>query len=412
MKSISTTTEPDVFIHYAMFFSAKHKSFTTEALLEQCDLNEVTQIESFDSPVKGPSVFISKNSLEELAVPSMQLLQYFGRGFNQSQAEKIMSSAFSVSLVAMGPFDKQHSLFKTISKCAASMSNTYDSFVFDVADSLTFTPEAFQQIRLNELNQNLMSAKQFGVRAYRVEEGVRSVSMGLEKFGQYNLVIENFSEHHMGYIDKFFNLVLQQVIESDHKITEGKLTIDVSTITNKHVRNNINEFIDTNGTGKTTITLEIAKPLDGDPQKLLAIRFKSKLGEPLWTEQSELLKSVFGKDRAVSNVTQSISLEAAIIEARNKARTILENGHTLEADGIRMLIATELTDAPEVVWVEVKAFNGTSGIGVLLSQPKSNDRLKSGSEYEFTFESIMDFKLYGPEGLIDQGGIDEIARSQ
>jgi hypothetical protein len=31
-------------------------------------------------------------------------------------------------------------------------------------------------------------------------------------------------------------------------------------------------------------------------------------------------------------------------------------------------------------------------------------------KYEFSYNSIMDFKLYGPDGILEQGGVDELTR--
>ncbi|MBV1920326.1 MAG: hypothetical protein KUG73_06565 [Pseudomonadales bacterium] len=157
------------------------------------------------------------------------------------------------------------------------------------------------------------------------------------------------------------------------------------------------------GSGKTKIKLKIAEPLGGDTFDLLAVTFKFAPGEKLWSEQSELLRYVFGKYRDVSNVPDSVNLEAAISSARGKAKNILEKGRGLENDGIRMLVAIQLVEVKEVVWAEVVTWNGVNGVGILLSNPMHDKKLKSGVKYDFSYDSIMDFKLYGPDGIIDKG---------
>jgi uncharacterized protein YegJ (DUF2314 family) len=402
--------EPDVFIHYAIFFGKQEQELNSEDLTKQCDLKGIERITSFDSFTNKPGVIIKNQDVGQLPVPSLQALQYFGRGFDQAKADRIMESDYSVSFIGVGPFDKDHSLLKKITICVYSVAKKYNAFVYDVADSLTFTSDSFANIRVNEISQGFFSSSQFGVRAYRVERGIRSVSMGLEKFGQPNLAIENFSEHHMGYMDKLFTLVLQHVIESRDKVVPGPISIDVNNISNPMLQKNMQSSIVPNGIGRARLVLKKAVPHDGDPSELLAITFENPPGDSLWDEQAKLLLSIFGRDRDISSVPDSASLDEAIASAKMRAKDILEEGHTLEKDGMRLLLAVALEETKEVIWVEVSDWEGQKGIGILLSDPIHTKSLRSGMKYEFNYAFIMDFKLYGPDGLLEQGGVDELAR--
>ena len=402
--------EPDIFIHYALFFGKQKNELNSKDLSKQCDLKGIEIISGFESFADKPSIIIKHQDVDQLPVPSLQALQYFGRGFDQAKADNIMDSNYSVSFIGVGPFDKNHALLKSITICIDDLAKKYNAFVYDVADSLIFTSEAFTNIRANEISQGYFSSSQFGVRAYRVEEGVRSVSMGLEKFGQPNLAIENFSEHHMGYIDKLFTLVIQHVIESDEKVLPGSISIDIKNISNPVIQKNMHSSVVQNGTGKATLVLKKTVPFDGDPSELLAISFENPPGDSLWVEQAKLLRSVFGRDREISNVPDSVSLETAIESAKMRAKDILEEGHALEKDGMRLLVAVALEETKEVIWVEVIEWEGVKGKGILLSNPIHTKSLSSGMKYEFKYASIMDFKLYGSDGIVEQGGVDELAR--
>ncbi len=397
--------EPAVFIHYAVFFSNQKPE--PDQLLKQCDLKGIARISDFDSPIKEPGILVQEQGVNK---PDMRSLQYFGRGFDQSKAERLMKSDYALSFVGAAPFDKEHLLLKKITQCVGEIAEKYDAFIMDVADSLTFTSEAFENIRVAEIAKNSLSASQFGVRAYRVETGIRSVSMGLEKFGQPNLVIENFSEQHMNYMDKFFTLLLQYMIESPSRVMPGAVTVDVKNIMNSEVRTNLFSSIKADGSGKIELRLQKALSLQGDPSELLAISFENAPGERLWSEQAQMLHSIFGTDRDISNVSDPLSLDAAIASARKKVKHLLKEEHTLQKDAMRLLIATALEPANEVVWVEVNQYNDQKGEGILLSEPLHIENLHSGMIYEFDFDTILDYKLYGPEGIIEQGGVDELAR--
>ena len=64
----------------------------------------------------------------------------------------------------------------------------------------------------------------------------------------------------------------------------------------------------------------------------------------------------------------------------------------------------------EIVWTEVVEWNEQTGTAILMSDPTHNKNLNAGDEIEINFDTIIDFKLFDPNGLIDKGGVDEIAR--
>ena len=401
---------PPVIVNYSLYFGANNEAVNAEDLIKSCDLNGIQKLSKFELPLNAASILTKKVTIEEQPAPNMQMLQYFGRGFNENTAKEAIESKFSVQVLGIGPFDKNHVLLNKVSQCVGKIATKYQAFVFDMADSLTFTPESFQSIRLQEIEKGQFSSAQFGVRAYRVEQGIRSVTMGFEKFGQPNLALENFSEHHMGYMDQFFNLFIQHVIESKSQVSEGEITIDINSITNPDVRQRLTQSVSGVGTGKAKITIRKVTPLAGDPQNLYAIKFNTSPGPELWNEQSLLLKTVFGKDRDISDVPDNV-MEEAINAARAKAVKLLDDKSIWQKDGMRFLVAVELAEIKEVVWVEVQSWNLSIGKGILLSNPVNVKNLNSGDAYEFKSTSILDFKLYDAEGIVDKGGVDELARS-
>lgn len=76
----------------------------------------------------------------------------------------------------------------------------------------------------------------------------------------------------------------------------------------------------------------------------------------------------------------------------------------------RFRVAVELPVVQEIVWVEVGLWENSKGKGILLSAPSHVKDLKSGSSFTFTGEMIVDYVLSDAEGVIEQGGIDELVR--
>jgi len=211
---------PEIFIHYVLYFESE--DVDAKAIFAKHNQGELKLLESAEEGAASTGVLLIEKTIKEQPLPDLEGLPHFSRGFSDAAAQKFINSKSTISLVGLGPFDPEHKLLKNLTLTVGKMAEDIDAFVFDVADSLTFTTEAFDGIRAAEIREGRLSTNQFGVRAYRVDDGIRSVTMGLEKFGQTNICVPNFAEHHMGVIDKFNSLVVQTVIESKTRIVDAR----------------------------------------------------------------------------------------------------------------------------------------------------------------------------------------------
>lgn len=393
---------PDIFIHYVLYLDAP---VDAEALFAKHNQGKLKLLESPEQGTDSPGVLLRIETIEERPLPPMEALQYFSRGFNDKIAQEFLKSKSTISVIGLGPFDPKHELLKNLTLTVGKMANETDAFVSDVADSLTFTQESFESIRVAEIKTGQLSSNQFGVRAYRVDQGLRTVTMGLEKFGQTNLAIPNFSEHHMGVIDSFSGILIQSVIESETKVEPGELRLDPQNFANESQRERFESLLRPEFSG---IDVELAEiePQGGDPQELLGIVFENEPGEKLWQEQDQFLLTIFEKTRQISKNVDISSVESAIEAARTRATELLQDQTQWEAPR-RLRVAISLPQK-EVVWVEVRSFEEGAGKGIMLSQPTTDRSVKSGSEITFEAEMILDFVLSDTENTIEKGGVDEL----
>ena len=395
---------PAIFINYVLYFDSE--DVDAKALFAKHNHGDLKLLKAPEDGVESPGVLLIEKSIEEQPLPALETLPHFSRGFSDEAAQKFIQSKSTISLVGLGPFDPEHKLLKNLTLTVGKMAEDIDAFVFDVADSLTFTKEAFDGIRAAEIREGRLSTNQFGVRAYRVDDGIRSVTMGLEKFGQVNICVPNFAEHHMGVIDTFNSLVVQTVIESDTQIGPGEMALEPMGLTNAEVKQKFTGLL-RDGFSSKTVELAKIESVGGDPEDLLAVVFKSKPGEALWQEQDTFLKTIFKETTRVSEGVDVSAVEEAIENARAQAMEILKDKQTWTAAGRRLNVAINLP-GKEVVWVEVTSFENGSGKGILKSQPTKNRDLTSGSEIEFEPAMIFDFKLSNAEELISSGGVDAL----
>ena len=392
---------PDVYIHYVLFYDA---DIDAKALFDKLNQGELKVLESPEEGVDSPGVILRSETVEQRPLPDPESLPYFSRGFNGEIAEKFLESKSAFSVIGVGPFDPEHRLLKKVTTIVGDMATEMDAFVFDQADSLSFTNTAFNEIRADEIRKGNLSPNQFGIRAYRVDEGIRSVTMGLEKFGQTNIAISNFGEHHMGVIDSFKGMLVQAVIESDAKVEPGTLTLAPGEFSNTDEKKSLKDLLRDDF---STAEVELAdiEPLEGDPRELLGVVFENEPGEELWAEQDAFLLTIFKRTRRTSQMDPN-AIQEAIEAARTRAGEILGDKDQWVAPR-QLKIAIALPNN-EVVWLEVTRFEDGSGAGILLSQPSKNPELKSGDEIEFEPAMVMDFVLSDPETTIEKGGVDEL----
>ena len=401
---------PPVQINYVLFLNIGDKVVDEKKLISRCANGNLRIVSTPDQAASSAGVLISREMIARQTLPNMEALAYFGRGFSQSSISKLQDSDVAISFTGLGPFDKNHTLLNELTTCVSDIALNLGGFIHDAADGITFTPEAFSKLRVSEIIRGELSSSQFGTRAYRVGEGIRMVSMGLEKFGHTNIAIAAFAEHHMGYIDKLVTLALQHIVELSSPLSEGAQLLDIQKIKNPQVRNSLLNNVVPGGSGSSSLGFKNLEPLDGDPMRLLGMAFTAKPGKDLWEEQSNLLFRIFGTDRDISNVPPNFLLENAIRKARIDAVSLLNARNKWDLPGYRLRLAIELSESREIVWVEVKKWQSNSGTGILLSEPLYAKHLKSGSEFSFAEGGIVDYKLSSAEKLIVKGGVDELAQ--
>lgn len=400
---------PPVQIYYVLFLKEEERD--AKAMFVRACNGSIDVLSTAEEGRHKGGVVLSCQSTDVRPVPDPQLLPHFSRGFNAQAAASLAKAKAAVSLTGVGPFDPQHDLLRGLTQSVSRLAGELEAPVFDAADWLTFTPSAFQDLRAAEVEAGELSCAQFGVRAYRVDGGVRSVSMGLEKFGQTNFAVALFSEHQMTMIDRLNTLALQHIIESNEPVQPGPLKLNIAGLRNPRVRQELASAQQAGASGRATLRLEIVASNQGDPERLLAPVFEAPPGPQLWEEQGALLKQLFGVDRHVSkNVDLGQQIEEAVQKARKEAIAILSESRRWQQVGVRLRVAVGLPGVKEVVWLEVTKWQDGKGAGILLSQPESVPALKSGDSVPFTADALMDYTLSNSEGVLARGGVDDLVR--
>ena len=284
------------------------------------------------------------------------------------------------------------------------MALELNGFIADGQDSQIYTAEGFSELRLSEIKAGELSAAQFGIRAYPNDQEFRAVTMGLDKFGQYNFVIPAFEGEQMMAVGSLMDLVSQYFIESEIKIGPGPITLEVSKLKNKSVKAQFEQDREPGSKGKVILNLEVIAPVSGDPEYLLGPVFDGDPVEGLET----ILIDLFGYGRANSSKGVDYDeLEVYMAAAQERAVALLADFDSLQLSGQRISLAVQFVEQKRVSWAEVIEWNGKRGKGIMITGSTADypDR-----EIDITSDVIVDFRLYDKSGVIESGGVDEMVR--
>ena len=123
-------------------------------------------------------------------MPDLEWIQRFGHGVTQQQAEDLQKNGKVLVLTFAHP--KEHvfdGLFNAV-KLAHSLAQFTDGVIWDDATSEMFSTTAWEERRFKGWDAGVPDVSmQTTIHAYKKDEYVRAITLGMTKFGLPDLVI-------------------------------------------------------------------------------------------------------------------------------------------------------------------------------------------------------------------------------
>lgn len=126
--------------------------------------------------------------------PDMQSLRYFGRGLTRDQAEQLQQSR--VALVIDFAHDRAHVWggLRAANSIAESLARRTGGLLWDEETREVFTPDEWHRKRIQPWTNGIPDlSKQTTIHAYKSDEYVRAITLGMAKMGLPDVVVERFS---------------------------------------------------------------------------------------------------------------------------------------------------------------------------------------------------------------------------
>ena len=337
-------------------------------------------------------------------VPDLQYLSYFGRGLSKAQAQRIQKSERAVLIDVAYPRALARQSLKSASTGILKAVNPDDALIWDSATRELFSVAAWKEARIEAWHDGVpLMEQQTVIHAYQGDHGgVRAITLGMEKLGLPDIVVNNFSWSLNDEVGGLINLVAQSLAEGVVPNENGLLEIDIDALAPSPYKDALRDRLHDNAEQKVMLAIGEAEWEEGDPHNfLIELRFDTEAGETLGEQQDGLLSRLFGWEDAISYVKHNEEIEAASARARKKLNGLRRDFNNGLAPGEFILVKAPF-DTPdggtEWMWVEVAAWKGDEITGLLKNEPYHIPTLRGGATVTVSQKEVFDYLHTLPDG--------------
>lgn len=335
-----------------------------------------------------------------------EMMKYFAHGLSKEQAEQFMLAEEAMLLDFQHPGALALPALRAANSLVAEVAQATGGLVWDEETREVFSPEEWRARRLAHWSQALPCVSDHTtIHVYATGDYVRSVTLGMRKFGLPDVVVERSSRSLARNVGEIINLLCQRIVERGVLDAPGAITLRLADIQETRMRASISVAVPPEDSSETEADLNLwqAAPQDGDPNnRLMEITCEAYEGLDDVTRLGQMIARFFGKEDDVTYVEQD---DAALQAASDRARAQLPALRKTFSAGLKpgevllLKCPFETPDAGrEWMWVEVTAWERANLRGLLMNEPFHIPDLHAGQTVEVRQEDVFDYILRRDDG--------------
>ncbi|MCD6061546.1 MAG: exported protein of unknown function [Moraxellaceae bacterium] len=393
---------------FAVYFPPGHKGdpiAVADRLLRE-QFPRYRRVEKLDQPPQQPVVALrlTTRAKEDYSPPDLDQLHYFGYGLSRAEAEALQGSQKALILDFAYPAAVAASGMPDALALTELIARQQHGFIWDEETRETYSAAEWKKRR-----RDTWSADGFDVQdhivihAYKSGEYIRAISLGMAKFGQPDIVINDFSWSNQRPMGNLLNLTAQSLVEGARPDTQGRLRVDLTAIRHRPTRERILASLLPNAGRRVDLQLKAAKAEEGDPRnRLVEIDFSSQPGRGLPEKQDHLVTTLFGSQDEVAHIRHDEAILAASQAAKGRLPALRSAFRRGLAPGEYLMVKAPFTRTDggrEWMWVEVMSWADNGRIlGLLRNQPQMVPALKAGAEVTVQEQDVFDYLRHHADG--------------
>lgn len=413
--SFASDVAPDIRYRSIIYFypgtqeidtSAVEKEFKTFELVDRLPKSSV-------KPMVSLSVI---NDVEgAYPVPDLSYLSYFGRGLDKQQASQIQKSNLAIVIDVAYPMSMTLDGLKDVAISVFNFASSAGGLIWDSETRELFTPEAWRVKRIESWTGGIPEIENHTViHAYKNNEGVRAITLGMAKLGLPDIVVNDFSWSLNRSMGNLINLVAQSLTEGLVPNKEGYLELNINELKNTGYKRELVSTLKDNAELRVEIKIGEGKWEEGDPENyIIELLFNDLEGSSLSEKHEMLLSSLFGWEDQISYVKHNQLIEAASERAKNRLNSLRDDFNKGLSPGefiqVKAPFATP-DGGNEWMWVEVLSWKGKVIKGLLKNEPYHIPDLRGGSEVVVRQGDVFDYIRNYPDGTSEGNETGELIR--
>ncbi len=389
--------------------------FTLEGSIDTTDLMKAFQAAFADLPIwdsipedigQGGRLFAYfPDAQKDLPPGDVEFLSYAAARLDLAQQQALSKSRECVSLALVGHRADRWQLNRRFCKFMADYAQGKSLVIFDESCREYDSPMTWTERKLQpwiaEMPQIPIHVVQH---AYREEDGFcRIVSIGMEKFGLPNIVINNAVCSAQNQLSSLINLMAQTLAENSNIPSPGALHLDIESLKDTLVRNQMRAEFNDMASGKGISYIRFADKEEGDsPGPLLELYSYDEKYSNQQEYQNDRVTGIFGAtDTLINTDSDNAEVQAASDRAKAELPKIQERFNKgLRPQEVLLVKLPFETDegGVEWMWVEVIEWKDDEIKGTLSNDPYYIADLKAGAAVTGDADDIFDYMIQGPNG--------------
>lgn len=350
-----------------------------------------------------PTVSIADIGVDKYAPPNPSLLAHAGVGLTDRQVNALQESREVFVLNFSYRPSEGFAVVRDAQAVMLQLAQETGALIWDEETRQCFAPDAWKSKRVGGWDSGLPELpNHFTIHLYRNGDFLRAITLGMEKFGLPDVMVNDLSAGDSRPAGNLINLACQTMAEKGKLDGPGRLVVDVGSLKNGALRESLQKSFRDKATGKAELSLVNGEHEKGDSaNRLYEIAFPREKGMTAQQAQDALLSSLFGASDAITHTKHDEELLAASARAKAKLPALAERFRKGLPIGERLLLKapfTTDTGGTEWMWVEVIRWKGEQVEGVLQNDPFEVSGLKAGARVEFEDSVVFDYIHYLPDG--------------
>ncbi|HYQ45470.1 MAG TPA: DUF2314 domain-containing protein [Polyangiaceae bacterium] len=349
----------------------------------------------------GASIVVTTPAIADFAPPDKAHLAHFARGLSARDEDALRASQAVTVVTFRGPGQLATTQYRTALELMTALVGELGGYPWDEDTRLVYTAESWKRLLENWQGNEPRIPDHVMFHAYRDEELVRIVSLGMLKFGLPDLAINQVAAGRSTSMGSLANVVCQTLLEKGRLDGAGRLATSIDDLKHEAYKAELIADLEDNAKRRVELQLAVAKREEGDADnRLLEIVFPGSV-KSLQERQSAVVSELFGAHDSMVYVQHDRSLEAASARARQKALAIGKRYANGPPDGEQLQVKAPFETSAggtEWMWVEVVRWHGDQIDGILRNDPFDVPTLKDGSRVAVQANEIFDYILSKADG--------------